>query len=893
MTIGNFLFKIFFAVAAVMSLASCGGEHLVSDAAERQSLESDYAVRKAGLQPGVLPDLDKLDMSVAEREAMMFLYAYMPMSDVVDYTPQFFLKNIRTSFEARRVMPWGASVPEREFRHFVLPVRVNNEDIDSARWIFYEELRPRVGHLSMRDAVLEVNHWCHEKVVYTPSDPRTSSPLATMRTAYGRCGEESTFTVAALRSVGIPARQVYTPRWAHTDNNHAWVEAWVDGEWMFLGACEPEPVLNLGWFNVPASRSMLMHTKVFGRYMGPEEIMRRTPLFTEINIIDNYAPSSRVDVEVQNPDGTPASGAKVQFRLYNYAEYYTIATKQADAGGRTFLSAGHGDLVVWASAGGRYGFRKVSFGCDNAVTITLNHTIADDYALEFDLIPPDEGADIPLVTDCQRTENNLRLAVEDSIRTAYTATFYTDEKARLFAAQYGYDGEYASLVTEYLVASRGNHPTLTSFLVEMADANRRDIAVAMLGTLLQKDLRDVTIEVLHDNIQPVPEGYAADIYTDYVRCPRVEFELLTPYKAFFVRHIDADSAAAYRSDAQRLVAFVKSSVRVELECNLGGAPISPAGVWRAGVADPRSRDIYFVSLARSLDIPARIDPVTGKVQLMDGGTPRDVDFEVTCQTSSPTGTLRAEYAPTPLLDDPKYYNHFTISRIMPDGTLSLLAYDEGESGMEQGTSWSNLLRQGTPLDTGHYLLVTGNRLANGGVLSSARAFTIRQGEISEVDLVIRHSESDVEVIGEFDSESRYMPTDAGGSRSVLATTGRGYFVVAILGVNQEPTNHALRDIAAVAPEFEAWGRQMLLLFQSEDDFRKYNAGEFGAPLPSNITYGIDIDHSIERNITAAMKLRRHNLPVFIIADTFNRIVFCSQGYTINLGEQMMNTIRRL
>ena len=78
----------------------------------------------------------------------------------------------------------------------------------------------------------------------------------------GRCGEESTLLVAALRSVGIPARQVYTPRWAHTDDNHAWVEAWADGKWYFLGACEPEPVLNLGWFNAPASRGMLMHTKV-------------------------------------------------------------------------------------------------------------------------------------------------------------------------------------------------------------------------------------------------------------------------------------------------------------------------------------------------------------------------------------------------------------------------------------------------------------------------------------------------------------------------------------------------------------------------------------------------------------------------------------------------------
>ena len=115
------------------------------------------------------------------------------------------------ALRARKEMPWGESVPEREFRHFVLPVRVNNENLDMSRRDFYESLRDRVKDMSMRDAVLEVNHWCHERVTYRPSDARTSSPSATVRSAIGRCGEESTFTVAALRAVGIPARQVYTP----------------------------------------------------------------------------------------------------------------------------------------------------------------------------------------------------------------------------------------------------------------------------------------------------------------------------------------------------------------------------------------------------------------------------------------------------------------------------------------------------------------------------------------------------------------------------------------------------------------------------------------------------------------------------------------------------------
>ena len=120
------------------------------------------------------------------------------------------------------------------------------------------------------------------------------------------------------------------------------VEAWADGKWYFLGACEPESVLNLGWFNAPASRAMLMHTRVFGNYNGPEEVLLRTNNFTEINLTSNYAPTAEVKFEVKDTDGNPVNGAKVEFKIYNYAEYYTAVTKRTDAQGRTSLSAGKG-----------------------------------------------------------------------------------------------------------------------------------------------------------------------------------------------------------------------------------------------------------------------------------------------------------------------------------------------------------------------------------------------------------------------------------------------------------------------------------------------------------------------------------------------------------------------
>ena len=359
----------------LLILGGCSQAHFINDETYLQQLTQDYESKERSMQQGnFFDDLRLLKMTKAEREAMMFLYAYMPSSDITDYSTSYFLENVRLTFQAQKEMSWGASVPEELVRHFVLPIRVNNENLDTSRDVFYSELKDRVKDLSMKDAILEVNHWCHEKVVYQPSDARTSSPLASVKTAYGRCGEESTFAVAALRSVGIPARQVYTPRWAHTDDNHAWVEAWADGEWYFLGACEPEPVLNLGWFNSPASRGMLMHTKVFGRYNGPEEIMEETLNYTEINVIENYAPTANAKVFVLDDSREFVSGAKVEFKVYNYAEFYTVAQKFTNGEGYTSLTAGKGDMLVWASKGDRFGFTKCSFGEEQEVEIVLNHS---------------------------------------------------------------------------------------------------------------------------------------------------------------------------------------------------------------------------------------------------------------------------------------------------------------------------------------------------------------------------------------------------------------------------------------------------------------------------------------------------------------------------------------
>ena len=845
-------------------------QHFITDAAYRQKTETAFQ-QKMKLIGAQFYNIKGLKVTPEEQEALRFLYAYMPVADATDYPTAYHLNNVRTALQTRREMAWGKQVPELLFRHFVVPMRVNNEPLDDSRALFYKELKQRVKGLSMKDAILEVNHWCHEHVTYEPSDARTSSPLQSIRTGRGRCGEESTFTVAALRSVGIPARQVYTPRWAHTDDNHAWVEAWADGKWYFLGACEPEPVLNLGWFNAPASRAMLMHTRAFGDYRGPEEVMLRTGNFTEINLIDNYGSSARTDFKIVDRNGKPVDDARVDFKIYNYAEFYTAASKYTNAKGETFLTAGEGDMIVWASKNGKFGYAKASFGKDKLITIKLEYDESTRLTgQELNIVPPSEKSNLPTVTPAQRQENDRRFAYEDSVRNAYISTFPTEESLKGYA--------YPQAIP-YIIKARGNWRVIKDFVEQ--NANRLDRAMELLSTLSNKDLRDMQRDILDDNMNARSNQLS----------PRVEDELITsPFKQALYNAFSEADRQRFRQNPALLVDWIRTHIKLNPDTRAMRIPQTPMGIWKSRLTDERSRDIFFVDLARSLDIEAQKDVVTQKVQYRHDGQWMDVNFNQSTPSVARTGTLLLDYQPTPLLDNPKYYSYFTISKIV-DGRTQLLNFEEGQVDMGGGTSWAGVFKDGTQLDEGTYLLVTGQRLADGSVLASSTIFGIEAGKTTRVDLKIRETTDGVKIIGNFDSESKLMKD--GKEVSILSQTGRGYFVVGVLGVGQEPTNHALHDIAKLRDKLDEWGRPFVLLFENEAAAQKFNKAEFGQ-LPKNTIFGIDQDGKIKHQIATQMKLKNETqLPMFVIADTFNRVVFVCQGYTIGLGEQILKVAQKL
>lgn len=876
----------------------------VGQAQTTEEVQRAYEARFAATPCPKPAEALRLATSAEERDALRFLYAYMDWADVTDYAPAFYVAQVRAALETRRDFYWGVNVPEREFTHFVLPIRVNNEHLDTFRTAYYAELRHRVAGMSMREAALEINHWCHEHVTYRPSDARTSSPLATLRTSTGRCGEESTLTVAALRTVGIPARQVYTPRWAHTDDNHAWVEVWVDGAWHFLGACEPAPELDIAWFNEPVTRGVLMTTTVTGPYKGEEQVLKQYPLQTTINVTANYAPTSRVTVQVvDGTTGKPVSGALVRFGLYNYAELYPLYTTRSDARGRASLESGRGDIVVWAAKDGRYGFRQYHAGREKGVVkVRLEHRAGETYTVNFNLTPPAPGAAAPVVPDVLARANDRRLAYEDSLRAAYVRTWPDSSKICEIAEVLGYD---ADRLRPLFRKAEGNFMGVYDVLAawssdSIAVVGGRAQAVSehaldVLATLTDKDLRDLDATVVNDHLAAIfdansgakvrdvtPQAWTE--YKQYVLCPRIATEALTPWRTQLRTFLSKEDVEAWRQQPSRILDYIKKEVRLDTTASARVILQSPASTLAYGAADARSQGLCFVALCRTLGIAARYDEVTGVYQYRDDNTWVAADFSAArAPQQADSATLRLAYTPRPFHDNPSYYSHFTISRLV-GGLPQLQEYSER-------ATWRDTFRDGTSVATGDYLLMSGMRLASGGVLARMSVFPVH--EATEETLQLREDDGQVSVIGSFNSENTYYDVAAGCQKSILSTTGRGYYAVSLLRAGDEPSTHVLHDLEAQRTALEAWGRPLLLVFASKADYAAFEARRDEFPnLPATVHFGIDSTGQLAANLLSNLTTSTQP-PATLVADTFNRVVFFSQGYTIGLGTQLVQVISRL
>lgn len=827
----------------------------------------DELLNKAGevKKQEILACLDEAKKTVSEDVifAIKWIYANSPLSDMANYDFDMFKTCAEHGVFLRETSPFAKDLPEDIFLNYVLHIRVNEEELCDCRKLFHGLLADRVNHLSMHDAIIEANYWNAENVMYQLTDIRTISALGAYNSAYGRCGEESAFGVNVYRAIGIPARQIYTPRWAHCDDNHAWVEVYCNGDWYFLGACEPEEVLNKGWFTNASSRAMLIHSRCFGEIQG-EEIISKVGMASFLNNLKLYAVTKKITVVVKDEAGNRVPGAQVAFGILNYSNIFNAAVMTSDENGEASLTCGLGSLNIHVKKDGVYN-EKMIFTPDVDVVEMILKTepvVYDQWENFVAIAPKDQIVNGAKPTEAQKELCQVKTAAANAKREQRVADMFDAEKAKAVVEKYGYSQEIYNLLFE----SRSNVTNLITFLEDEAfTAHEKE---KLLLTLSKKDRRDVNIDILKEALT-FTRGYAyedEDMFYKYVVCPRVYFEPMSMNRQFILDYFTEEQKAAFKADPKTVWTYINENIGFDPTIEYGQIVTRPVGALTVKNASVLSKKILYVSICRALGIMSRVNPVNQLAEYYADGAfvPVEVLEKGNCTIIFEKET-----------DETFLY--------LPDFSIGLLVDGEYQTLDLENEKWDgNQLK--INVTSGQYRVITDNRLPNGNLFANKYHFVLGEGETKTVKLE-KYQANLAEMLDNF-ALDEFKVHDAEGNVVPGSEITKNKAVLMWLEQGKEPTEHILNEMLDQEADFQELSADIVFMINSKEALENAKLQKVLNTFKHIKVYYDSFVPNVE-TLARRMYVDPDKLPLIIVTTKELNAVYACSGYNVGSGDMIV------
>lgn len=841
-----------------------------------------------------LPLLGKTGEAVSEqlsacpegiRELLQFYYGFMPLSDAFTYDFDLFYRYAAHAASLRRTEARCAALPEEIFLHDVAWYRINSEKIVDCRSFFQEQVSPLIQGLDETQAVLAVNYWCASQASYEASDERTQSPLSVYRSGSGRCGEESTFLVSVLRSVGIPARQVYVPRWAHCDDNHAWVEVYVEGTWHFLGACEPEEVLDRGWFTNASTRAVLVYARTFTDYGVENQIAGRDGCVRFLNVTEHYAETKNLRIRVTDGEDRPISGASVSVEILNMAEFCSVLTLTTGADGTAGLTMGLGDVLVRAWKDGLCAETPVGAE-DREIRLKLTEAPENmpSGRTELEIRAPKDGVTPwPVPEAAQKAVGRARLKEADTARERKLSAF-REEAAR---AAESYPDE-----ADIFLRARGNVAGLKKFLDgEDWKQERKEL----LHSLSDKDFRDLDPEILQEQLrqlaplspdvqQRMASGAQTDsasgreVFVHFCLCPRIGMEELTAFAPAVKEFFSGQERAAFRKRPECIWEWEQAHLKYLPSEDYDTLKITPPAALRGLWADETGKRTLFVAVCRTLGIPARLNPVTGQAEYLTGNEWREVSGEAGAAGDGPeeavTDRSHSDSASARLLLLTSPEDPWSYAQTWSIGRLSGMGY---ETLNYEGIHPENG-RMELRLKSGIYRLITTNRMPGGSQYASIICFHLKEGEERTLEMKLHRPElKDLLVKNPLPA---FTLQDGGGNTVDSASLLNGAKSLLIfVEEGKEPTEHVLNELPAEKERMERLSCRLILVADSTASLENPLLNRTADVFETAEVYfdeGLENAEPVARRMYVAPDL----LPLLVAVDEQGCGIYACSGYHV-------------
>lgn len=664
--------------------------------------------------------LNKFSDDHVKKQAADFLTANLPPCDSATLSSDLLIENLDYAFLARESTLWGKTVSWTDFLHYVLPHRVSQEEAVKWRKLFYQELLPIVSRCkSMQEAILAVNLWCFSKTGFKSTQRWDQNPLMTIKRGFGRCEEAVIFTVCALRSVGIPARQAMVPAWQHSNDNHTWTEVLIDGKWHYLESANPDYGLDYAWFSGSVRKAPLVESYAYGDVKQPKfPVLGRKVGCTLLNTTSMYAPASRAEIFVTGSDNKPLSKVTVYFSVFNYASFRPVAAKQTDEDGKTSIVLGPGSVLVSAAYNNATAYAASTWipgeeASRRNIQLKLSRNNKPEGQILFRFNYKDKLAQSAPAKNSEGT----RKIKFDSLKSKRLAKLEGMKKgAEIFDKQLSSSVAKAGLNTPEILkalnsCSQKNRPFTADTIRQMETAD--------LIKISSEDLisnTDLALKARED-ISKIGLKYDDKIFTQYVLNPRIMYEQLQPWRSSLYRFFRLKKGEKISDKINSVSRFAQSLTNVprgSLGCGL-----TPLGVFISKRASNDDEiNIFSVAALRSAGIPARYLDEQGWIELFNGQKWVPFYYENGLMTGNRNATKEstAYYSNWRTFKfglngfsngskSPQYFKDFTISTLENNSFFQIV--EKTISGSCNKNIWE------ISIPDGEYYLISGKRNANG------------------------------------------------------------------------------------------------------------------------------------------------------------------------------------
>jgi len=793
---------------------------------------------------------DDYEYKAAYEYCLKYIYAFMPISDMAAYDHDIYINIVRQALFVQTQNLWNEKIPEAIWLNNVLQYRINNENIEFNREYFFDELYERIQNKTSEEAVIEINYWCLEKLTYTGSSMRTLAPFALVKSTMGRCGEESVFTVSALRSVGIPARQIYTPRWAHCDSNHAWVEVYIGGRWRFLGACEPEPVLDKGWFTYPASRGLLIYARVFSTIPSEgDEVVYYTGVTHEVNRTGFYG---------QNPVFFSANvlngnqNVKVHLCMVNSNFMAPFVSLTPDESGKIGLTIGRGDIYLHVTDGVRLITRKVDTRLENTVTVDFsNATEFETGNISMILTPPFSDYKDPDYgfTPEAFTAHKEREAQCHEIRKAFSATFANEDQGKALAQKYGMGEDCA----EIFINAKGNLGEIIKFL-DMTSMIPIQNRIALLKTLPPKDMLDCEAVILAEHLvhsMPYADKYTADIFNQFILNPRIDVEMLSQYRVDIAEFFGSHLKDSFINDPKKVWSWIEKNIKTDTGYDYttsndhNSLSPFPSVLLAYGLGSEHGKKVFFVAICRTFGIPARLN-YGGVLEYYADG------WNKLTEITSPKMfnlTINGE--------DLQFFRNFVISKLN-NGLYGFYSLFGGMGRRGRGAEAPSVA--GThSVESGHYRILTGVRLADGSMSINLYHITVDGDTVVEVTVP--------------KATGGLPKIDVSSVSSRLTAPSSQFTLLAYVEPANEPTEHLFRELLSAKDALSSKNIGIALITdRTNDSLENMKKTLANLTISDNVKLG--------EEFAKALNFDADNTPIVALVNKNGEAVYYTHGYHV-------------